>query len=212
MVVDRGVVLYQQMVGSAVATLGWDSDEPPHEPDYVEPIPGTSLRVAGWVQSPGYPDPWLIGEAAATYAILLVLVGLSQWLGFSALRRAMLFDLTALVEVVDDAVNRRPMRTIETRVAESRSAHQKIFNLLSPRQPSDVPSRGAAEPLKPERPVPAAEPADDGIGSTTRLSESSFEVEEIDLLGAFDPYADPESLLLQMSEDLGRIPLEAYRS
>ncbi len=209
---DRGAVLYQQVVGDTVATLGATGEEPQGEPKIVQPIPGTRLRVAGWLRNPGHLDPWLLAEVGGAYLILLALIGLALWLAYSALRRAIIMDYKGLTALIDDAVSCRPVRNTKTRIAEAQRAHQDIFNLLRGLEPSRASLRGAATAASSssEQPAQSLASRDNGFGRASRFSDSSIEVEEVELPDAFDAYAAPSAQPLPVSEPSRRSSPDAF--
>jgi phosphomannomutase/phosphoglucomutase len=200
---DSGLILYQQVVGDAVANLE-RIDAPDGPPDHTAAIAGTRLRTAVWIKGAALVDPWLMGGVGAGFLVVMALIGAVLWLGYSGLRRALLLDCKGFVALVDDAVHQRTVRRIKTRLADIQEAHQETLNLLRVLQPTRAPLRGTAAAPAPRAPaVPDAE--GDGLNPTSTLSESSIEVEELDLSvydldlpvealnlpEGFDPYATP---------------------
>ena len=132
----RGLILYQQVVGDATATLG-NYRRPQRDRRTTRPsIPGTRLRTAGWLRSVDLVDPWLLGLVGAGYLVLLALIGGVLRMAYGAQRRALLLDCRVLTTLIDDAVNRRPLRRIKTRLAEFQGIHQETMDLLRSLQPS----------------------------------------------------------------------------
>ncbi|HYN77912.1 MAG TPA: phosphomannomutase/phosphoglucomutase, partial [Lamprocystis sp. (in: g-proteobacteria)] len=186
----RGLILYQQVVGNAVANLG-STDAPTASPDHTAVIPGTRLRTAAWLRDLDLVDPWRLGLVGACYLLILALIGGILWLAHGAQRRAILLDCRGLTALLDDAANRRPLRRIKTRLAEFQEAHQQTLGLLRGLQSNrSVPPGSVAAPLQPEPQAPVPLPASDGLQPSSTLSEVGINVEEIELPDGFDPYHD----------------------
>ncbi len=176
---DSGLILYQQVVGDAVANLE-RVDAPDDPPDHTAAIVGTRLRTAVWVKGADLVDPWLMGGVGAGFLVVMALIGAVLWLGYNGLRRALLLDCKGFVALVDDAVHQRTVRRIKTRLADIQEAHQETLNLLRGLQPTRAPLRGAAAASAPRgSAVPAVD--GDGLNPTSTLSESSVEVQELDI-------------------------------
>ena len=199
---DSGLILYQQVVGDAVANLE-RVGAPEDPPDHTAAIAGTRLRTAVWIKGGDWVDPWLMGGVGAGFLVVMALIGAVLRLGYNGLRRALLLDCKGFVALVDDAVHQRTVRRIKTRLADIQDAHQETLDLLRGLHPTRAPLRGAAAAPTPLAPaVPNIE--GDGLNPTSTLSESSVEVEELDLavdeLGlpldelnlpaGFDPYSN----------------------
>lgn len=177
----HGILRYQQVVGEKPTTLDLGHGYPERDPDYVEPLPRTSLRLAAWVSNPGLVDSGPILVVAVAYFVLLALAGAILWLGYRGLNRDLAADFAGIRSALDDAENNRPLRKAVSRLAETQAVFQDVLSFLRTQDSGRAPLRGAA-PLRSE-PVPVAHSADLGdiVGPSSYLSEHSVEVEEIDL-------------------------------
>jgi len=189
----HGLVLYQQVVGDTAANLG-GAAAPTRPPDHSAPIGGTRLRVAAWLDSSDGLDPWLLGVVGALYLVLLGSIAGVLMLGYAAQRRALLLDCKGFTILIEDAVHRRPLRRIRSRISEVQDAHQETLTLLRGLQPTRAPLRGSVAPQVPieaQESASASTALDDSPSPTSALSASSIEVAEIDLPEGLDPYSEP---------------------
>jgi len=189
----QGLIAYQQVVGDSAANLS-GAAAPTEPPGHTAPIGGTRLRAAAWLRASGDLDPWLLGQVGALYLAVLGLIAGVLVLGYAAQRRALVLDCKGFTILIEDAVHRRPLRRIRSRIAEVQDAHQETLALLRGLQPTRPPLRSsAAAPLRNEPEESASAPVsleDDSPSPTSALSASSIEVSEIDLPEGLDPYSE----------------------
>lgn len=138
---DFGHVLFQQRAGddwvavsAAAAPLG--------VPDQAVDVPGTRLRVAAWAHDGPRLTGAALGYGGGGLLIALALAGLALYLVLLGVRRAVSADLGGLVALVEDAVNRRPPRRFQYRLAETRPVGDVIAGLLGGRPPGQVAAPG----------------------------------------------------------------------
>lgn len=175
---------YRQVVGEDAAVVAPAGEIPEGKPDSTAPIQSTRLEIASWLTDTGF-NPILLAQIAGAYAVILGLIGLLLWLGSRGLSQALAHDSQAFVEVVKDAVHRRPLRKVKSRLRELQEAHHEVISRLRSLQPGRAAlrsSRAAPEPpsLQPES------AAEDLMGPASFLNEPSVEVEEIDLPDSFE--------------------------
>ncbi len=187
---ETALVLFQQVVGENVATLGQNA--PPRAPDHTAEIAGTRLRAAAWMTDTDAVklSAWLV--AGGLYLVVLGLIAGVLALAYSAQRRDLLLDCKGFTVLIDDALHRRPLRRLRSRLAETQAAHEETLTLLRaltagrllPSSPAPLSAPGEAE-------VPNTALSEDGPSPTSALSASSIEVAEIELPAGLDPYLDP---------------------
>jgi phosphomannomutase/phosphoglucomutase len=128
---DRARVLYQQRVGSKVAILpGPDGAVPPGVPDHEAAVPGTRLQVVAWTTGEEGLNTVSLLIAAGAYLILMLLVAAALLLPLWAVKRALAADYAGLVALVEDAVNKQPLRRMKCALLESKPAIEVISRLL----------------------------------------------------------------------------------
>lgn len=139
-----GRIAFQQRVGADVALVepGRSGAVPARSPDYAAEVPATRLRVAAWVTRGGLLDGDLLAYGGGTYLTLVGLLAALLWLPLRALQRALAVDYASLVALVEDAVNRRPLRRGRCRLAETQPVIEVIARLLRhlPSAPAGVPT------------------------------------------------------------------------
>lgn len=207
--VDTGGVLrYQQLAGDKATTLAVGGQHPARAPDHVEPLPGTSLRLAAWVASPGLVE-WLpLLVVFGAFLVLVALTGLILWLGYRGLSRDLEADFTGIRSLFDDVVHNRPLRKVVSRLSETQVIYQEVLAFL---RAVDTGRAGAPRGPAPLRSEPEQEPelsdeVEELVGPSSYVNEHSVEVAEIDLeseygaaysdqLGAFAASAASENPL-----------------
>lgn len=103
---------------------------PSSTPDYTKDIPGTRLRVAAWATGEGLVDPGHLTRLATIYGIYLLATVLALWLPYRRMSQALAIDLAGILALVEDATNRRPVRPLRSRLAETAPVQEMIRNLL----------------------------------------------------------------------------------
>lgn len=134
---DRGRIALQQRVGDLAVTVGPGRDEAAlSEPtDHEAPVPGSRVRVVAWVNRGETLDTQQLLVAGLAYVALMALVALATWLSLRAAQRALSLDYAAIVALVEDALNRNPMRRLQCRLAETRPVVDVLSSLLRNLQP-----------------------------------------------------------------------------
>jgi len=170
---DSGRIGFQQTVGHQSVTLE-SAGQPPlptRLPDGQVPVAGTSLRVAAWVGAQATTlDQDLLLRAGLAYLVLLALVLPAILVPILFLRRALVLDLTTIVALVDDLVNKKPQRAHQCRLTETVPAMEALAGLLrgvaggGRIEPEAEPAVAAGEeaeapPPAPPEPEPAAKQA-----------------------------------------------------
>ena len=127
-----GRILYQQRVGNEVVSLSPGqasvvADMPPTT--FVE-IPGTSLRIAVGPTQVGLSDNPVVVWVALGCSLSLLLAGLSLWVPFRRLKRALAEDCAGIVALVDEGVTRRPLSPLKCRVVEMDLVQEGLAPLL----------------------------------------------------------------------------------
>lgn len=151
---EWGSIAFQQMVEDKAVTLSnaGDTAVPKGLPDHQLPIEGTRLDVAGWVGNGGVLDAKLLLWATAAYLVLTALILLAMWLPLSAIRRALVKDYGGVVALVEDAMNRNPLRHLQCRLAETKLLVEALSGPLKRMRPTR-----ATEPPLPDDQGPVAE-------------------------------------------------------
>ena len=222
-----GLVLLQQVVGEHVATLGQTA--PTRDPNHTAAIAGTRLRAAAWLGDADELEinAWLL--AGGLYLGVLGLIAGVLALGYSAQRHALLLDCKGFTVLIEDALHRRPLRRIRSRLAETQAVHEETLTLLRalvkgrPRHSGPSPLGPASEPGPGSTPL-----SEDGPSPTSALSPSSIEVAEIELppgLGTYldpleeatassspsNPFANLDAALLAHGNPLAEVPAGVFR-
>lgn len=202
-----GQILFQQEVGDQVVSLNPDTGGVVEmgPADYRADVPGTRLSVAAWLDHAGMLEDNLLLFAGAGYLSILMLMAFAVWLPMRALRRALAVDYSGLVALVEDAVNRRPLRRLQCRLAETRPVVEVLGRLLRNVQPT----RAVLTP-----PPPSPQGGDDMDDQLIRQDASlpseevnggrtGLEIEEI---------ADEPPALAGGAEVSNRVPAEIFRA
>ncbi|AUB84864.1 hypothetical protein THSYN_20560 [Candidatus Thiodictyon syntrophicum] len=133
-------------------------------------------------------------------------------LGYAAQRRALLLDCKGFTILIEDAVHRRPLRRIRSRISEVQDAHQETLALLRGLQPTRAPLRSSTVPpvlIEAQESASASAALDDSPSPTSALSASSIEVAEIDLPESLDPCSEPLEEATAAAATPAQSPLEA---
>jgi phosphomannomutase/phosphoglucomutase len=201
-----GTAAYRQVVGGHAVAIDSTSPSPEGEPDQAAEIPGTRLQLVVWLAPRGLPDAQLLGAVAAVYLASLGLIGVLLWFGHRLLRRDLLEDSQGFVLMVQDALQQRPLRRVQSRTAEIQRAHLDVATQLralgsapSPRgghaRPSAASSVGtpiARTPASPSAPLGGAHSVEStGLAGLDDSAEwdASDELDELDELELPDPFA-----------------------
>ncbi|MGE5153492.1 MAG: hypothetical protein ACM3ST_05695, partial [Bdellovibrio bacteriovorus] len=189
---DLGTVAYRQVVGSHTVAIDSLSPAPEAEPDQAVGIPGTRLQVAVWLDRRVWPDPPLLGVVAAIYLSVLGLTGILLWLAHRGLKRDLQEDAQGLVLMVQDALHKRPIRRVKSRLAETQRAHLEVLTQLRALGPVPGPRGGGQtemadsgglprSPARVSEVEPSGEPADSEELADRAAWEALDEPEELEL-------------------------------
>jgi phosphomannomutase/phosphoglucomutase len=202
-----GQILFQQKVGDQVVSLNPDTGGVVEmgPADYRTDVPGTRLSVAAWLDHAGMLDGDLIFYAGVAYLVVLMLTALVIWLPMRALRRALAVDYSGLVALVEDAVNRRPLRRLQCRLSETRPVVKVLGRLLRSVQPS----RAGLTP-----PPRSPQERDDIDDQLTRRDASLRSPEaNVGLIGLeIEEMADESQAPAGGAEMANQVPAEIFRA
>jgi|GEM_PF-230835 len=151
------------------------------------PIDGTSLQLYAW----GEPRrqfavellPWLSG----IFGVALVLLSLLMWVSYRRLRNGMKADLASILVLIDDASNRRPLRTTRNCIAEFKPAQDELRRVLR-----DLPPARTVTPR-----------AEQDFAALAGAGEGPEETMELEFDGEIDLGSDSDS---DLDLDLGSGP------
>ena len=134
---DWGRIALQQRVGDLGVTVGPGREEAAASAptDHEAPVPGSRVRVVAWVNLGEILDTQQLLVAGVAYVALMALIALATWLSLRAAQRALSVDYAAVVALVEDALNRNPMRRLQCRLAETRPVVDVLSSLLRNLQP-----------------------------------------------------------------------------
>lgn len=180
---EWGQILFQQQVGDQVVTLdpGRGGVIEMGMPDYQVDVPGTRLRVVAWLTRGGVFDSDLPLYMCGAYLCLLLLMIAVMWLPLRAAKRALAVEYPSVFSLIEDAVNRPPLKGVQHRLSEAQFSEGVLGRLRRTMQPA----RGRVTRVS-QRPV-AAEPSGDAISSggaplaasSLANGPSGIEVEEL---------------------------------
>lgn len=226
---DWGRILFQQQVGDAVASVApADANLPKGRPDHVIDVPGTRLRVVAWTTRDSIFDSGLLLWAGLGWLLAAGLVALALWLPARALKAALASDYAGVVAIVEDALQRRPMRQVRYRLAETYPVVQVLSRLMRPLArggPSEAPADTAwPTPQVPPTPESGAEaseaelPVSAGSESTaTAVSTLAPEQVPEEIFRAYDIRGIvgidlSEALMRELGRSIATEALEAHDS
>lgn len=135
---DQGRILFQQRVGdqAVIVNSGEGEAAPPRLPVHEVPIKGTRLRVVAWVGGGDALDSGVLLIVVVGYLALVGLLALAMWLPLRSLRQALAMDYAGVVALVEDAVNRNPMRRLRCRLAETKPVIEVLTRMLRDLEPA----------------------------------------------------------------------------
>ena len=141
--------IQQEVAGQVVMVrFAGDAGMPSGPADRQAPIKGTRLLVGAWAGGGKGLNAQLLLPIGAAYLALMALVMLAIWLPLRGLRRALTQDFRQVAALVEDAVNRKPIRNAQFRLAETKPLIDVLSGLL----------RRLRAPPAPEPRVPEIKP------------------------------------------------------
>jgi phosphomannomutase/phosphoglucomutase len=202
-----GRILFQQQVGDQVASLNPDTGGVVEmgPADYRADVPGTRLSVVAWLNPASVLDGDLPLYAGAVYLLLLMLIAAAMWLPLRALRRALAVDYSGVVALVEDAVNRRPLRRLQCRLSETRSIVEVLGRLLRNVQPT------RSVPTLPPQPPPEQEGVDDRRtqkGASLQSREAKGGLDRIEI----EEITEEPQALARGDKVAKKVPAEIFRA
>jgi phosphomannomutase/phosphoglucomutase len=177
-----GQILYQQAVGADFITLAptTGASVPATAPDRSIEVPGTSLRVAVWLQRTGLLDHEALLWAPLGLAATLAFIALALWLPYRRLQRALLTDQAELVGLVEDSVMRRAPRQVDCHLAETDQLKKHLLPLLGSIATASAPisALGESLPAPPGPPEPRSSSAPTGVQTNLPSASDRVMLEE----------------------------------
>jgi len=221
---NLGTLAYRQMVAGQPVPLDRGRHEPKSPPAQSVEIPGSRIRIAVWPAPRGPLDPQLLTAAATLFLITLVLIGILLWLNLRNLRRALSADAQGILLMVQDVVQRRPIRRPKSHLAEIQRVHLDLMvqlrrlrpardDLRERAEPSSLPHRGkpGGQPYPPGfvSPQPAVAPS--GLAETEQAAELDA-LDELDLPEPSAPKLAGEAVSEETSLGSVQAPQAIFRA
>lgn len=167
---ENGSVIIEQLVGEQAVPLDTSSGRPSGEPVASVVVPGTSLRVASYLDEKSLLEGGTLLRLVVAWLVAVLAVAAVLALSARRLKNALVEDGKGLIALVEDGVNRKALRPLRSRLTEMQSVAGMLRILLGdleaqPRPPQlENASTQKAPAAIPPPPEPKAAPPAEGQG------------------------------------------------